>query len=163
MIRTRGVQDRRRLRFNTIDECIAEIDRIVAADSRGTLRRLGNWSPGQVFGHVAAWIEYGWDGYPPIKKPPFLVRWLVPIMARRFARRGLPAGFRIPGVRGGTHGIEELETSVGAERLKKALVRLKSREEAIHHSVAMGPLTMDERIQLNLRHAELHLSFLVPS
>ncbi|MBX3394373.1 MAG: DUF1569 domain-containing protein [Phycisphaerae bacterium] len=163
MVRTRRVKDRRRLRFETVDDCIAEIDRIVVADSRGTLRKLGNWSPGQAFGHLASWIEYGWTGYPPMRKPPIVVRWLVPIVARRFARRGLPVGVHIPGVKGGTYGMEELETSVGAERLKMALVRLKAGEEARYQSVVIGPLTMDERIQLNLRHAELHLSFLVPS
>ena len=43
-IETGKVQERRRLRFNSVDELRAEIDRIVAAERAGTLRRSGNWT-----------------------------------------------------------------------------------------------------------------------
>jgi hypothetical protein len=60
---------RRTLRFDTIDDALAEIERIVAAEPGGTLNRLGNWTPGQIKGHVAAWINYSFEGYP-IRPPP---------------------------------------------------------------------------------------------
>ena len=48
----------------------------------------------------------------------------------------------------------------GAARLRKAVARLQAGEPARYDSPAFGPMNHEERIQLNLRHAELHLSFL---
>ncbi len=71
-VNTAKVRDRRQLQFNSIDEVLSEIDRIVSADQAGTLRHLGNWTPGQIMGHVAAWTNYSYDGYP-LKPPPWFI------------------------------------------------------------------------------------------
>ena len=68
-IETGKVQERRRLRFNNVDELRAEIDRILTAERAGTLRRSGNWTTGRVFGHLATWINYGYEGFP--MRPPW--------------------------------------------------------------------------------------------
>jgi Protein of unknown function (DUF1569) len=109
--------------------------------------------------HVAAWIEYGYHGYP-LKKPLFFLRWILRFMVKKFLRDGMPAGVRIPGLPAGTIGMDPMPTSDAAERLRKAFQRLASREEAIFDSPAFGKMSHDDRIQLNLRHAELHLGFL---
>lgn len=158
-IDTRKVTDRRKLRFESIEDAIAEVDRIVAAELAGTLRQMGNWTAGQNLGHIAAWIEYGYDGYP-VPRPPFFVRWILRLMLGRILRDGMPAGKRIPGVPQGTAGTEQYPTDVAAERLRRAFRRLKNREPALHHSPAFGEMSFDDRIRLNLRHAELHLGFL---
>ena len=49
----------------------------------------------------------------------------------------------------------------GAEQLRKAMLRLQSNELARYDSPAFGVMSHAERIELNLRHAELHLGFLV--
>ena len=72
-IDTRRLQNFRKLRFVSIDECLAEIQRIVDADAQGTLKAIGNWTPSQNLTHVAAWIEYAYTGFP-IKPPPFFIR-----------------------------------------------------------------------------------------
>jgi hypothetical protein len=150
---------RRNLRFAAIDDVLAEIDRIVAADQGGTLKTVGNWTPGQIMGHVAAWIDYGYEGYP-MRPPPWFVRFILRRMAKKFLRHGMPAGKRIPGVEKGTFGIEPLATAEGADRLRRAFRRLASGEPARYDSPAFGPMSAEDRIQFNLRHAELHLSFL---
>ena len=150
---------RRKLWFHSIEELQQELDRIEAAEKSGTLKALGNWTPGQILAHVSAWIEYGWDGYP-IGAPPFFIRWLLKLVGRRYLRKGMPAGVRIPGVEGGTKGQELTSTDVGLARLRKALGRLKNGELAVHDSPGFGPMTHEDRILFNLRHAELHLSFL---
>lgn len=78
-----------------------------------------------------------------------------------FLRRGMPSGQRIPGVAGGTYGTELFTTAEGADRLRRALQRLTSNEPAKFDSPALGPMSHADRIRLNLRHAELHLGFLV--
>src|SRR5215468_5699248 len=63
-VNTKKVTGRRSLRFSTIDDVLADADRIAAADRAGTLKRLGNWTPGTIFTHVANWSSYPFDGYP---------------------------------------------------------------------------------------------------
>lgn len=75
-------------------------------------------------------------------------------------RSGMPRGIRIPGTKQGTFGMDDLPTREAVERYLKALQRLASNEVAPHDSPAFGELSHEDRIQLNLRHAELHLGYL---
>ncbi|HEY3241947.1 MAG TPA: DUF1569 domain-containing protein [Phycisphaerae bacterium] len=152
--------ERRRLRFGSIDELLAEVDRIAAADTAGTLRRTGNWTAGQTFGHLATWICYGYEGYP--MRVPWFIRPFIRRKLGSYLREGMPAGVRIPRTEAGTYGTDVLSTQEGARRLRDALTRLKKREPCPHDSPAFGAMSYDERIALNLRHAELHLGFLHP-
>lgn len=157
---TSKVTDRRSLRFNTIDDLLADIDVLVAADKAGKLRSIGNWTLGQAFGHLASWIEYSYSGYP--FKTPWLIRFILKFLVKGYIKNGMPAGRRIPNTSNGTYGTEVLSTDDGAARLKKALLRLRS-EPAQYDSPAFGHLSDADRTLLNLRHAELHLSFFRPA
>lgn len=161
MITTKHVKDRRALRFNSIEKLRADIDRILAADKAGKLRCTGNWTAGQAMGHIAAWINYSYDGYP-MGPPPWIVRLILGFLKKKYLRQGMPAGVEIPKVKGGTFATEPLSTGEGAARLRKALARLASNEPAKFPSPAWGEMPAEERIALNLRHAELHLSFIHP-
>ncbi len=154
--------EHRTLHFDSIDDLLAEVDRIVAADRAGSLRRTGNWTTGQIFAHIAAWANYPYEGYPPGATPPWFVRIIARMMRKRFVTRPMSRGFRIPRAEHGTFGVEDasISTEEGARRLRDAMARLQRREAAIHHSPALGPMSEDDRIALNLRHAELHLGFL---
>ncbi len=151
---------RRLLRFETIDDVLADIDQLVAAAHAGTLQQLGNWKPGQVFAHVAAWIEYGYDGYP--MKTSWFIRMLLRMMLPGLLKNGLKPGAKIPGVPGGTTGQDDQPIDEAAQRLKKAFLRLKSDEHCPYDSPGFGAMSHADRIRLNLRHAELHMSFLKP-
>ena len=74
---------------------------------------------------------------------------------------GMPAGIKIPKVEGGTYGIDPLSTAEGLSRLRRSLARLGSNEPVRFHSPAFGPMSDADRVQFNLRHAELHLGYLV--
>lgn len=151
--------DHRHLRFDDLEMLLGEIDRIVAAERAGRLRRSGNWTTGQTFGHLAAWIEYGYEGYP--FRTPWYIRVVIRMMMLRYLTKGMPAGLRIPATPGGTYGTEVMSTEEGERRLKAALERLR-REPARFDSPSIGRLSEHQRQQLNLRHAELHLGFLHP-
>ena len=158
-INTKKAQ-RRNLRFGSIDEAIAEIDRIVAAEKAGRLRATGNWSAGQVFNHVATWLNFSWNGFPPQVNPPWFVCAILRLMKKRYIHKPTHAGVKIPGLPGGTLGTEPISTEDGARNLKAALLRLKNGEPAKFHSPAFGPMTEDDRMQFQLRHCELHMGFL---
>jgi hypothetical protein len=149
--------ERRALRFNSVEELVAEVDRLVAADKAGKLRRTGNWTLGQALGHLAAWINYGYEGFP-IGKPPWPVRIMLKILKKKYLREGMPGGVRIPKTAEGTFGIDLMSAEEGAARLKKALAKMQA-EEPKYPSPAWGHMPSDERIAINLRHAELHLSY----
>lgn len=159
MIDTSKVKHRRKLQFETIDDCVAELERLEEAARHGKLKTLGNWTAGQNLSHLAAWIEYGWDGYP-MSKPPLHIRLVMRFMLGRILKNGMTAGVKIPGIEGGTLGAQQMETLAAADRFRTALNRLESGEAATYDSPAFGKMSHEKRVKLNLRHAELHLGFL---
>lgn len=156
---TGKVAGRRRLRFESIDQALADVERLVAAERAGRLRRLGNWTLGQTLGHLATWAEYAYTVAP--LKTPFFVRWILRLRKRKYLYNSMPSGVRIPRVEGGTLGTDTLPLEEGRQRFRRAMERLKA-EPPTAPSPAFGMLTHEEGIALNLRHAELHLSFLIP-
>jgi len=127
----------RPLRFDNVAQCVEELDRIEAAHNAGTLETTGQWTAGQNLSHLAAWIEYSYDGFP-VDPPPFYLRWVLKLMLKRTLAKGfMPVGIKIPGVEGGTTGQEEMETGAALERFRAALSRMQS-EPAIHNSPAFG-------------------------
>jgi hypothetical protein len=160
-INTKKVTGRRQLDFSTLADVLADAEKIAASEGAGTLRILGNWTPGQAFNHVATWASFPYDGYPPKLKPPWWVKILAKMMRGRLFSGGLKPGFNIPGVPGGTLGIEPISTQDGLAKLRAAFARLDTAPPAIPNPV-FGPLTHDEWKKLNISHAMLHFSFLVP-
>jgi hypothetical protein len=157
-INTKNSSGFRKLRFETIDACIAEVQRIADAAETGRLKTTGNWTPGQILSHLAAWIHYAYDGFP-MRKAPWFIRWILRWRLPSMLRTGVPRGIRIPGAKQGTFGMEDRPTREAVERYLAALQWLASNEIAPHDSPAFGALSHEERIQLNLRHAELHLGY----
>ena len=155
---TKTVQ-RRKLHFDSIEELLRELSRIETAYRAGHLRTTGNWTAGQILSHIADWIEYGYDGYP-MKPPMFLVKWILRLMLPKMLRDGMRPGVHIPGVKGGTTGADLADTQIALDRVRAAFERLSSGEAAKFASPAFGEMSHEDRIKLNLRHAELHLGFL---
>ncbi|MBL8746390.1 MAG: DUF1569 domain-containing protein [Phycisphaerae bacterium] len=156
-INTKAVK-RRTLRFATIDDALREGERLAEAERAGRLKRLGNWTLGQALNHVATWIDYGYEGYPPRAKPPAIIRFVLRFMKARILKGSMPQGVRIPKVEGGTYGTEVMPTAAALEKFRRSFERLR-REPARFHSPAFGVMSEEERVALNLRHAELHLGF----
>jgi hypothetical protein len=156
---TGEVVGRRELRFESLDEVLAEVERLAAAERAGRLRRLGNWTLGQTLGHLASWAEYSYTGAP--LKAPFFVKWFLRLRKRKFLYEPMRSGVKIPRVEGGTLATEPVPLDEGLERMRRVLGRLKS-EAPTAPNVIFGPLRHDEWVALHCRHAELHLGFLVP-
>jgi hypothetical protein len=156
---TGKVAGRRELRFESIDQALADVDRLAEVERAGRLRRLGNWTLGQTLGHLAAWVEYGYTGCP--LKVPFFIRWILRLRKRKFLYGPMRSGVKIPGVEGGTLATDPMPLDEAVERYRRVMERLKT-EAPTAPSPIFGRLTHEEWIALNLRHAELHLSFLVP-
>jgi len=156
---TGKVAARRLLRFETIDQAMAEVERLAEAERAGRLKRLGNWTLGQALGHLAAWTEFAYTGVP--LKVPFFIRWILRLQKRKFLYGPMRAGVRIPRVEGGTLATDAVPLEEGLGRYRRALERLKA-EGPTAPSPIFGRLTHEVSIALSLRHAELHLGFFIP-
>jgi hypothetical protein len=82
-------------------------------------------------------------------------------MRNGFLNKGLPAGVYLGRVPGGTFGIDEMSTEDGLAKMRSAFERLSNHAPTISNLV-FGPMSHEDWIKLNLRHAELHLSFFHP-
>jgi Protein of unknown function (DUF1569) len=156
-INTKQLTGRRTLHFNTIDEALAEVDALAAANARGELRCLGNWSAGQNLGHLAAWVDYSFNGAP--MKVPFFVRLMMKPMKGQMLYKPMKPGGRIPKAPGGTFGTDPLSFDDGVAAFRRTFTRLKSECPQLPN-LLFGPMTHDEWTNLHLRHAELHLTFM---
>jgi hypothetical protein len=161
-INTATVNDRRTLRFETLVEMRRDLAALEQAHEKGTLRRTGNWTEGEIFTHLAAFINYGYDGYPKEVSPPWLLA-VIFIRPRRtkYLNVGFPAGVKIPGTKKGTVGMEDVPFEDGLARLRGAIDKLEKVDPPLH-SPAFGKMTHAEKIRMALRHGELHQSFLHP-
>lgn len=159
-IDTKAVTDRRKLRFDGVAALRADLEQLETAHRAGAVRHTGNWTPGQILAHVAAFANYAHDGYP-MRSPPWFIRLIVKARKNTYLREGLPVGVRIPGVPGGTVGADNVPFDEGLARLRAALDRIE-RTAPTRPNPLFGPLTHEEWILMQVRHAELHLSFLHP-
>lgn len=156
---TGSVAGRRILRFESLDQAIAEADRLAGAERAGKLKRLGNWTLGQALNHLATWAEFAYTGAP--LKPPFFIRWILRMRKKQFLYGPMRAGVKIPGVAGGTLATEPMPLEGALDRYRRALERLKVEEPRAPHPIFVT-LNHEEYTAINLRHAELHLGFFAP-
>lgn len=158
-IDTKKVQNRRRLLFQTIEETLAEVERL----NQGKVRTLGNWSAGQILRHLALGMLISLDGAPKIFPWPLrlLGRVLKKPMLKNILTKGMQPGIRLRGRAAAAFFPPETSWEEGLKHFRQAIRRLQT-ETNRAPSPFFGPMTREEWDQLHCRHAELHLSFLVP-
>jgi Protein of unknown function (DUF1569) len=154
-IDTTRVENRRQLHFETIGDILADVDRL----NQGKVKPLGNWSGGQILTHLAVVMNGSIEGTSFRFAWP--LRLLGRLMKRRILSRGMTPGFQLKGR--AAQGLIPPATSweEGLHTFRQAVHRLQT-ETKREPSPFFGPMTREEWDQLHCRHAELHLSFLVP-
>ena len=152
MINTKKVQGRRQVHYSSMDKLLADAERC----SNGSVRSLGNWSPGQIFEHLARSMDTSIDGSDFSVPTP--LRWLMTLlMKRRFLKKGIPAGFKAPAVQ---IADDSITTEVGLTSLRTAIARQENESERAIHP-GFGYIGREGWNDFHLRHAEMHMSFLV--
>jgi|SRR5579859_5749591 len=157
VVDTKNVSGRRQLQFNSLDDVLADAETLARA---GKIRTLGNWTPGQIFKHLAITMNAQIDGMP--LRPPWIFRVMGRlIFKKQILKKGMRPGFQLPANAVATL-IPPATTTIqeGLESLRAAVQRLKTDHSRVP-SPFLGPLTEDESNRIQFRHAELHLSFLV--
>ena len=151
---TKRVTGRRKLHFATNEEMLDEVRSLAARPTR----QLGNWTLGQICNHLAVAMNSAIDG-PPFK-PSWVIRLVGPLLKKRVLSRGLDPGFQLPS--NATKLLPpEVSMSEGIAALEASVDRHKRDSTRLPH-IVFGNFTEDEWTQFLLRHAEMHLSFIVP-
>jgi hypothetical protein len=154
-INTTTVVGRRTLRFETLNDVLADLDALEGKK----LQALGNWSVGQILEHLARTMNGAIDGMK--FTAPWYIRLMVGFMRKKFLTGKMPAGFKLP--------AQAAEQLIPAEPISEAAgfaalrgaIRRSLAETKRAPSPVLGKLTVEEANQLQCRHCELHLSFIV--
>lgn len=159
-INTKQVSDRRTVKLATLDDLAAEADRIAQAEATGAVRPLGNWSPGQNLQHLARFMTCSIDGFGG--KPPVWLRLLGRVMRLVFGKKLFlnppPPGMQLPPDLPFVPDAEVGAAGAAAE-LRAVIDRVKGGAKFLPASPVLGRLSREQWIELHLRHAEMHLSF----
>jgi hypothetical protein len=155
-VNTAKVSGRRQLHFADFSQLLAEAERVSQTPSR----TLGNWSVGQILDHLADAANAPFDGFGDFKAP-WVVRYLVvPLIKNRILTKPMSSGFQLP--KKATALLPQPGTApqVAFDRLQKALARFSTEHPEYPHPL-LGMLASQEWVALTLRHAEMHLSFII--
>jgi hypothetical protein len=152
---TKKVQGRRKVDYSTYEEMLADADRLAS----GPVKALGNWSAGQIFRHLAIVYTNSIDGFTFTM--PLYIRVAARMFKKRILNGSMPPGFNLP-----PDGAEAMvpgptTTEEGLAELHAAVARLKQEQRRVKHPV-FGDISKEEWDSIHLKHASLHMSFLVP-
>jgi hypothetical protein len=162
-IDTRRVANRRAVRLRTLDDLVAEVDHIAAAATAGKVRPLGNWSTAQVLWHIGKLIECSFDGFPfrYRRGPQWVARLLRLIAWRWLIALAFRPGFNNPPEAAVLEPEPSLSLDAAAIYLQKQIARIRNGERMTQECSVERPYSHEQWVYIHLRHAELHLSFLV--
>ncbi len=147
---------RRTLRYNSIADFRADVDRLAAMP----VRTLGNWTYPQILDHLAKSITASLDGFG--FQAPWLARVLIaPLVKNSMLTKTMRAGFRLPAAGKRLLPDSDITLVTALDRLRTALARYEIEEQRAPHPF-LGMLASQEYTSMHLRHCELHMSFVVP-
>jgi hypothetical protein len=122
---------------------------------------VGNWTYGQILDHLARACEASIDGVGvPLAAPVRLVGGF--FLKGRLLNKTLPAGYRFPG--GSEQRLApdpDIDVETALDKFRQACRRCTTERQRAEHPL-LGRLDRAEWDRFNLRHAELHMSFVVP-
>ncbi len=154
-IDTCKVEGRRKLAYATLDEILADADRLASSP----MKALGNWSAGQVFRHLANAYNGSIDGLPATF--PWYFRLMGRIFKKKLLGGPMPSGLKVPPELAREVMPGPTSTEEGLAELHAAVLRLEREPHRARHPI-FGDISRDEWNQIHLSHANLHMSFLVP-
>jgi hypothetical protein len=153
---TANPASRRELHYASLDEFQVDVERLAL----GKFRTVGKWSYSQILDHLAKTMICSLDGYG-FKAPWFVRVILAPLFKNSFLTMPMKAGFKLPEkMAGALLPASDLSLPAALDRIRTAISRCKNETPAADHP-AFGKLASQEWNSLYLRHAELHMSFVV--
>ncbi len=156
-VQTKSVKGRRTVSYQSFDDLLADAEEM----AHSVVQTLGNWSLGQIFQHIATGLESSIDGSP--MTVPWFIKLARPLMKKRFLTKTLSPGFQLSGrAREFMVPVATVSTAEGLDALRLAVSRCETEQERAPNGL-LGRLSREESDQFQLRHAEMHMSFVVPA
>jgi hypothetical protein len=150
-VKTKQVQGRRKVRYESLGDFLSDAERLSTME----IHTIGNWSFGQILNHMAIALNSSIDGSTfMLPAPARLVMRL--LMKRKFLTQSIPPGFKTAA----QYVPKETSIADGLNALRSAIDRQnREAKRALHPG--FGRLSSDEWNEFNLRHAEMHMSYVV--
>ncbi|MEZ6102197.1 MAG: DUF1569 domain-containing protein [Pirellulaceae bacterium] len=153
---TKKVTGRRTLRFESFDEVLTDAEKMADLDGA----TIGNWSKGQIYKHLAKSLDMMIDGPPFVVPLPMRLAFRL-LMMKRMLTHTLTPGFKLP--KRAAHMVPDAtSTEEGLAMLRNAVARVNGTSQRGLHP-GFGKISQQQWDAFQLRHCEMHLSFIVPS
>ncbi|MCA9084130.1 MAG: DUF1569 domain-containing protein [Planctomycetaceae bacterium] len=150
--------EHRELVFRSLDEVVAEAERLAA----GEVRTTGRHSFGQILEHLARTHDIT-TGKVVGPSPPWFMKLIIPLMKPFIFRdRPVKPGFKLPpNAEAYFWPDQEFDVATALEHLKESVRYYDTHGPLAKHPM-FGKITREQSLSLNLRHAALHLGFVHP-
>jgi Protein of unknown function (DUF1569) len=152
---TAKVEGRRKVNYTSLQELLTDAERL----SAGPVKTLGNWSPGQIYRHLAISFNGSIDGFT--MNFPWYLRLMARLLKKKLINGAMPPGYKLPPEAAKTVMPGPTSTEEGLSELRAAITRLEREPHRAEHPM-FGSISKEEWNQVYLNHANLHMSFLVP-
>jgi hypothetical protein len=148
---------RRSIAFTTLDEVRDDIEALAA----GSCVTIGKWSFAQILDHLGSSLNASIDGFS--FKASWLVRWFVsPFIKNSILTKPMKPGFALPKKFSSYLPSDDCTMDEALPKVLAAIKRFDIEIPVADHPF-FGGMASEEWMSLHLRHAELHLSFVIPT
>jgi hypothetical protein len=149
--------NRRVLTLNTLDEVVAEVERLAA----GRVTTTGKHSFPHIIRHLALTNEM-MTGRIAAPKPPLILRLMLPLIRSSILKGSVKPGVKLPRRAEAVFwSDEEISVQDAIAMLKDSVVYYKEHGPMPVHPI-FGKATREQLDRLNCNHAAMHLSFVHP-
>lgn len=153
----KAVTNRRAVHYETLQDLLDDAERL----GKEPVHTLGNRSFPQILQHLNMAMNGSIDG--SVLEIPWPMRKIARLLRKRILARGLTPGFKLsPENDARAWSDIDISTPAALEGTRQAIRRLQTETKRSPHP-AFGELTLEEWNTFHLRHAELHMSFVVPA
>lgn len=152
-----AVPQRRQISYRGYELLLDEAEGIAASD----YTTVGNWSYAQILDHLAKAYDASIDGVGVLL--PWPVRVVGGFLLKgRLLNKTLPQGFKFPNGQTSRFAPDpDIDVETAMERFRSACHRCQTEKRRSLHPL-LGRIDTAEWDRFNLRHAELHMSFVLP-
>ena len=149
--------ERRELSFDSLDEAVAEVERLAS----GEVRTTGNHSFAKILKHLALTHDMS-SGKIEGPRPPFFMRLMMPFLKGMILNGPVKPGFKLPSAAEAFFWPEgDIDLREAVSHFKESVENYKQNGPLPVHPV-FGKATSDQINRLNCGHCAMHLSFVHP-
>lgn len=147
---------RRTVRYSTLSDITQDAEQLL-----GSHHTVGHWTFGQICQHLAKTMNCTFDGFG--FQAPWFARWLIaPFVKNSLLIKPMRAGFKLPESGNALLPDNNVSAADGLRQMSAAIERYAHETPTAPHPF-LGKMASEEVVQFQLRHAELHMSFIVPN